>query len=180
MDKDELKTLHRAAVLILLTQIKSQWHVLFIRRADRDGDLHSGQVAFPGGKYEYQDHNLEMTAIRETQEEIGLHPDNIQIIGQLSSHHTVTKFKIYPFAGVIPWPVSLSPQLSEVARIFTIPLVWLQDSNNYSYKKHPLQKSRKSPIIFFDQYDGEILWGASARITLSFLEAINRGELAFR
>ncbi len=177
MSSNRIKLLHRAAVLILLTEIKSQWHVLFIRRADRDGDLHSGQVAFPGGKFEPDDHSLEMTAIREAQEEIGLHPNNIQIIGQLSSYHTITDFEIHPFAGVMPWPVNLSPQLSEVSRIFTIPLRWLQNSNNYSLNKHAQYKTRRAPIVYFKKYDGELLWGATARITLSFLDAINQGEL---
>lgn len=72
-----------AAVLIPLTRIQNSWHLLFIRRTQVQQDRHSGQVAFPGGRMDPQDHDIQHTAVREACEEVGLDPADIRILGQL-------------------------------------------------------------------------------------------------
>jgi 8-oxo-dGTP pyrophosphatase MutT (NUDIX family) len=167
--------LKSAAVLIPLLYTQQQWHVLFIRRAERLGDHHSGQVAFPGGKVETQDKSLQQTAIRETHEEIGINANDIEVLAQLSPYHTISNFKVHPFVGLIPWPTHLDPQTSEVAKIFTIPLRWLMDCNNYSLKESP--KANRFASVHYKHYEGELLWGATARMTLTLLQALDKGDI---
>ena len=177
------RPLSKAAVLINLLQRNNQWHVLFIKRAQREGDYHSGQVAFPGGKYEETDTSIRHTALREAHEEIGLHPSSVEVLGSLNTYITISNFQIHPFVSLVPWPTELIPQDSEVAKIFTIPLKWLADERNYSLKtphRHhpsvPLSNDRPK-AVYFELYEGELLWGATARMTLSLLQALDNRKI---
>src|SRR5210317_1520192 len=78
-----------AAVLITFCRINDAWHILYIRRANFDGDRHSGQVAFAGGKREAGDENLEFTALREAEEEVGVARQDVTVLGRLNHHHTI-------------------------------------------------------------------------------------------
>ncbi len=159
-----------AAVLLPLLWYDRQWHLLYIRRAQRDSDRHSGQVAFPGGKYEAEDHDLRSTALREAHEEVGIHPSDVRVLGQLDDHHSVSHFRITPVIGRIPWPYPLTLQSSEVERTFTLPLNWLADPNHHELRPWSVAGQReKIQIAYFNEYDGELLWGATARMTLSLL-----------
>ena len=172
-----LKGLAReAAVLIPFLRIEDAWHILYIRRAHFEGDRHSGQVAFAGGKRDSKDESLEFTALREAQEEVGLIPDDVTLLGRLNHHHTISEFQVTPYVGITRWPFSLTLDKVEVARAFTMPLSWLADESNYRIeeRQHPDSK-RRWPIIYYDYYDGELLWGATARMTLSLIEVLSAG-----
>lgn len=162
-----------AAVLIPLIWQESGWQVLFIRRTENDEDRHGGQVAFPGGRQDAQDRTPEETATREAHEEIGLRPADVRLLGRLNVLRTITNYLVTPVVGVVPWPYAFQPQPSEVSRIFTIPLAWLADPAHHEISRRSLP-SPHDPIrvIYFDRFDGEQLWGASARITLNFLSAL--------
>jgi len=169
-----------AAVLIPLVRHDGVWQVLFIRRAHNKRDRHSGQVAFPGGRLEESDATHEIAALRETREEIGVHPDNIQLLGRIAPYITVSHYSVTPIVGIVDWPTSLKLQTSEVARAFLIPLGWLQDRQNFSFRARSdmdLQSARRHPIIVFSEYDGETLWGATARMTLNFLKTVEDGDI---
>lgn len=162
-----------AAVLIPFIKKENSWHLLFIRRTVVSHDRHSGQVAFPGGRADISDRNAEDTAIREAHEEIGINPADIQILGRLRDMLTITNFRVTPVVGVLPWPYKFRPQENEVAQIFSIPLTWLSQPANRSVKMRGTQVLGKPiPVIHFHKFDGENLWGASARITLLLLEAL--------
>jgi 8-oxo-dGTP pyrophosphatase MutT (NUDIX family) len=162
-----------AAVLVPFIEKENSWHLLYIRRTVVSHDRHSGQVAFPGGRAEISDRNAEDTAIREANEEIGIDPANIQILGRLRDMLTITNYRVTPVVCVLPWPFEFCPQENEVARIFSIPLMWLADSTNRSVKMRGTQVlDEPVPVIYFHKFDGEVLWGASARITLLLLEAL--------
>jgi 8-oxo-dGTP pyrophosphatase MutT (NUDIX family) len=162
-----------AAVLIPFLEKDDGWHLLFIRRTVMPNDRHSGQVAFPGGRCDIADPNAETAALREAQEEIGVHPSKVRILGRVRDMLTITNYRVTPVVGVIPWPYEFIPQEEEVARIFTIPLRWLADPANHEIHSRGLQfLGREVPVIYFEKYDGELLWGASARITLLLLEAL--------
>lgn len=162
-----------AAVLLPLFRHQDAWHLLLIRRTHVDGDHHSGQVAFPGGRLNPDDASTEATALRETEEEIGLPPARVTILGELEDMVTISNYRVTPLVGVIPWPFPLAPAEEEVARIFSIPLAWLADSANREVRQREIPRQNGSlDVVFFSEYDGELLWGVSARITLHFLEAL--------
>ena len=164
-----------AAVLIPFCRIDEAWHILYIRRANFDGDRHSGQVAFAGGKREAGDKNLKSTALREAEEEVGVAPEDVKILGCLNHHHTISEFLVTPYVGEMQWPYPLSLDGTEVAHAFTMPLAWLADRSNYrtEQRRHP-DSQRPWPVVYYEHYDGELLWGATARMTLSLIEVLSR------
>lgn len=160
--------LRSAAVLIPLTYFQNEWHILFTRRTDKV-ESHKGQVSFPGGATDAGETTAEQTALRETYEEIGVHPDDVKIIGRLSRMVTISKYRVSPVAGVIPFPYVFKIENAEVARVFTIPLLWLANRNNY------WEFSIGNPnrgVIAYHPFDGELLWGATARMTVNFLKTL--------
>ncbi len=162
-----------AAVLIPLLRKAGAWHLLFIRRTRAPHDRHGGQVAFPGGRCDPGDPDAKAAALREAEEEIGLHPQDVRLLGLLRPMLTITNYRVTPVVGAMPWPYPLRPQPEEVSRIFTIPLTWLADPANRRVElRQPNPLTRPVPVIYFHPYDDEILWGASARMTLLLLEAL--------
>jgi len=161
-----------AAVLIPMFYDRNAWHVLFIRRTSSLAE-HGGQVAFPGGRSDPDDQSAIETALRETQEEIGLVPEDVVVLGQLHKLITITNYEVTPFIGIIPWPYSFRRAESEVARIFSIPLEWLVDPQNYEERQRLLPEPYAPiKVIYFKPYDQEILWGVSARIVLDFIDLL--------
>ena len=165
-----------AAVLVPFLRIENAWHILYIRRANYPGDRHSGQVAFAGGKRDDVDDDLLATALREAQEEVGIVADDVEVLGYINHHHTISEFQVRPYVGVMPWPYQLKLDDVEVARAFTMPLNWLAQASNYrtEERQHPDSK-RPWPVVYYDLYDGEMLWGATARMTLSLIDVL-KGE----
>lgn len=165
------KSLNKAAVLIPLLRHESSWHVLYIRRAEHEMDHHSGQVAFAGGRYEETDESLEQTALRETHEEIGVQPEHVTVVGKLGFHYSVSHYEITPVVGTFDWPYPLRLDYSEVARAFTIPLKWLADPANHRIE-HRNINGQSLPVVYFNEFDDELLWGATARMTLSLISCL--------
>ena len=157
-----------AAVLLPLTYYGDEWHVLFTRRTDRV-ESHKGQVSFPGGACDEGETTPEQTALREADEEIGMNPADVKVLGRLSRLITISSFRVSPIVGVIPWPYAFKVAGVEVARVFTIPLLWLANRNNYW--EFSLSESERS-LIAYHPYDGELLWGATARMTVNFLKTL--------
>ena len=146
-----------AAVLVPFLRIEDAWHILYIRRAHYAGDRHSGQVAFAGGKRDEVDNDLLATALREAEEEVGIVADDIDVLGYINHHHTISEFQVRPYVGVMPWPYALKLDEIEVARAFTMPLNWLAETSNYrtEERQHP-DSNRPWPVVYYDLYDGEI------------------------
>ena len=164
---DEL-TLKCAAVLVPLVWHDDEWHLLFTRRTDRV-ESHKGQVSFPGGACDEGETTPEQTALREADEEIGLHPTDIKVLGRLTNLITISYFRVTPVVGVVKWPIVFRVGEHEVARVFTIPLAWLADASNRWQFEIP---GRKRSVIAYHPYDGELLWGATARMTVDFLKVL--------
>ena len=163
-----------AAVLAPLVRVANAWHLVYIRRAYHEADYHSGQVAFAGGKKETGDLSLEDTARREAHEEIGLKPQHVNMLGQLGLHHSISRFRITPFVAHVPWPYPLKLDSREVARVFTIPLEWLAEPSNHRIEDYRTDAFGPIPVVEFRRFDGERLWGATARMTLSLLSLLQR------
>ena len=159
----------KAAVLVPLLEMEDGWHLLFIRRSSEVQD-HKGQVAFPGGAVEPQDENPIATALRESQEEVGLDPKTVRILGLMPARNTITHYHITPVVAVISWPFDIHMQASEVSRVFTIPLQWLAVPEHHSLRDVIRPNGAREPVYFFDEYDGELLWGITAAITLEFMD----------
>ena len=160
--------LRGAAVLVPLMYFDEEWHLLFTRRTDRV-ESHKGQVSFPGGASDEGETTPEQTALREAYEEIGLDPSHVTVLGRLSRMITITSYQVSPVVGVIPWPYAFKVAGFEVARVFTIPLLWLANRNNHweFFMRDP-----ERSLIAYHPYDGELLWGATARMTVNFLQTI--------
>jgi len=157
-----------AAVLIPLTWIENEWHLLYTRRTNRV-ETHKGQVSFPGGACDPGEETPEQTALREADEEVGIHPQDVRILGKLVPMITISSFEVTPVVGVIKWPYTFRMEIAEVARVFTMPLSWLADKSNRWEFKLP---GRPYGLIVYHPYDGEMLWGATAIMTDIFLKVL--------
>ena len=160
--------LRSASVLVPLLWADDRWSLLFTRRTETVNS-HKGQVSFPGGAADPEDASPEATALREAFEEIGLLAEDVRIFGRLLSRPTISSFLITPVVGRVRWPGDFHVSPQEVSRVFTIPLDWLADPDKREERPRTTPGGYYEKIIFYQPYDGEILWGITARITLDLL-----------
>lgn len=164
--------LRPAAVLVPLFWEDDHWSLLFTRRTETV-QSHKGQVSFPGGAADPGDSSPEATALRETFEEIGLQPHDVSIIGLLGVRPTISSYLVTPVVGCIHGPKVYMLSMHEVSRVFTIPLCWLADPANWEERQRTTPIGYFEKIIYYQPYDGEILWGATARITHDLLKTLD-------
>ncbi len=161
-----------AAVLMPLVRQENIWHLLFTHRTEKV-EHHKGQVSFPGGACEASEETPEATALREAREEIGLDPGRVRVLGRLNDLVTITRYRITPVVGVIPYPINFTLETDEVERVFLIPLEWLGRSENWDEQPRSVSgQLHLPPVIIYHSYDGEVVWGATARMTHHFLSAV--------
>ena len=148
----------------------AEYHVLYTLRPTTIG-THSGEVAFPGGRYQDDDASLLQTALREAEEEVGLKPDDVQILGPLDDLRTrSTNYLVTPYVGLIPPNYSYRPDPKEVAEIFSVPLAFLQDPHN-QHNEIWYHREEQIPIVSY-HYRGYTIWGATQRVTQNLLEVL--------
>jgi len=167
--------LKQAAILVPLFFDKGIWKLLFIRRSNI-GEFHRGEVAFPGGGKESVDQNMAETALRETREELGILPENIQILGEMKPLPTISKYFVTPIVGVLKTPMEIKPNSIEVARVFSIPLDWLMNDENWGLNTFEIDNRGKISTIVYNTFDEEKLWGFTAKVTQNLIEVINKKE----
>jgi 8-oxo-dGTP pyrophosphatase MutT (NUDIX family) len=157
-----------AAVLIPLFCQNGQYHILFTRRTN-DVSTHKGQISFPGGGYEPADGSLLATALRESTEEIGLMPDDAEILGELDeSITTISNYVISSFVALIPCPYDFHINRKETAELIEVPVSHLLDKR---YMQPQTEYKDGKPIDGYRyEYRGSIIWGATARIVKHFLD----------
>ena len=160
-----------AAVLIPLFEKHGAWHVLFTERT-HDVEDHKGQVAFPGGRADEGDESRVATALRETEEEIGLGREDVTVIGTLDELLTITQYRVTPVVGTFRWPYEFTTSPVEIAAIFDTPLDWLADPAHLEIQYYPPPAGGPPIPVYYFHYDGHTIWGVTARIVLSFLEVI--------
>jgi len=154
------ENLKAAAVLMPLFYERGQYHVLFAVRSD-EVNHHKGQVCFPGGTQEESDSSLLQTALRETEEELGLRAEGIEILGELDDSITLTSnYVISPFVALIRHPYTLRTRGEEVKETFSVPLSFLMD------------EASVRPDHYAYEYEGHIIWGATAQILRQFIDLL--------
>ena len=154
------QALRSAAVLVLLRSDDRELTLVLTKRSS-GLKHHPGQIAFPGGKMEFAESAVD-TALREAKEEIGVDRENVEILGELGSHETVTGFSVTPIVGVLSGPFEPVPELGEVEEIFEVPLRSVIDSSRFSIQGRIWQGSERK--YFTIPYGPHYIWGATARI----------------
>ena len=157
--KPLLSNLREAAVLVPILQRPEGLSVLLTRRADTLRN-HRGQVSFPGGRRDPEDLTLAACALRESQEEVGLPPENVEIIGYLDDYPTTTRYRVTPVVGLVRPPENFVFDAVEVAEIFEVPLAVLLDRSSYESKL--LSKDGLNVPFFEINHGGHRIWGATA------------------
>jgi 8-oxo-dGTP pyrophosphatase MutT (NUDIX family) len=132
---------------------------------------HPGQIAFPGGKQDEGDTDITATALREAHEEIGLDPENVDVLGTLMSHETVTSFQMTPVLGRVKADFTPSPEAGEVDEVFDVPLAHVLNAANFSVQGRRWRGSlRRYYTVPFGPY---YIWGATARILRALSDAVD-------
>lgn len=157
-----------AAVLIPLCRVEGEWHVLFTLRSAQV-EHHKGQISFPGGKRD-GDEELTETALRESEEEVGIKPDTVRIVGALDDIVTITNYRVTPFVGVFPYPWDVRLSLFEIDELLLIPLKEL--ANPASFVEKTITVDGENIQIVGYLWQKHLIWGATARIFNQFLEVI--------
>jgi 8-oxo-dGTP pyrophosphatase MutT (NUDIX family) len=146
-------------VLVPLVERDAELTVLLTQRT-ADLPSHAGQVAFPGGRAEHDDTDAVDTALRETEEEIGLHRRHIEILGTLPLYYTGTGYAVTPVAGFVAPPFTLKADPFEVAEIFEVPLRFLMDGAHHEVRSAATPAGKRS--FYTMPYEGHFIWGATA------------------
>ena len=167
----------KAGVLILVYQKDQQLYIAFIQRTVYNGP-HSGQISFPGGKSENSDQDIIQTALRECQEEIGINPKKVNVLGQLTPLHIpVSNFLVFPVIGHYEGIPSFVADSNEVEKILEIKLLDLLNPKNRTSKEFKYgDLSFEAPIY---NPSNITIWGATAMILSEFLEILEKNNLKF-
>lgn len=167
----QARPLRPAAVLLALQPGRAGPEVLLTRRSSRLRH-HPGQIALPGGKPEPGDADLEATALREAQEEIGLDPVSAVVLGRLNTHETVTGFTITPVVARLHAPLRAMPEAGEVDEVFAVPLSHLANPAHYRLESRRwLGQARRYYAVPWGPY---YIWGATARILRGLAERMSQ------
>ncbi|HEY1435061.1 MAG TPA: CoA pyrophosphatase [Thermoanaerobaculia bacterium] len=164
---EPLEGQRRAAVLVPLFVREGALRVLFTRRTETV-EHHRGQISFPGGVEEEADETAFATAVRETEEELGIPAETVRLIAPLTALTTVTDFYVEPFVGAIPFPHELKPAEAEIAEVIEAPLAAFLDPKALETKVLP---ERDEPTLFY-HYGEHVIWGATARMLKELLDAL--------
>ena len=168
-----------SAVLCLFFPAGDTLKLVLIKRKE-DKRAHSGQVSFPGGRYEPSDINYQTTALRETFEEVGIPPEKVDVIGSLTSLYIpVSNFNVFPFVGFVQEKPDYFLNNHEVAYVMEVPLqnIFHPDRKTIAEVTSPIRPEVAMNVNAYKLEDGTVIWGATAMI-LSELEVILR-ELGF-
>jgi len=165
-----------AAVLVPLYEVADETGLVLIKRPETMSS-HRGEIAFPGGKFDPGvDADLRATALREAHEEVGLAPDDVEIVARLDGIGTVaTRFTITPFVGLLEGPPVLTPSPTEVVRTLEVRLSELLDPAVYREECWSTEAAVDFDVHFYDLED-ETVWGATARILTGFLAHLVAGR----
>ena len=158
-----------AAVLVPIVTHASGLTVLFTQRTAHL-KAHSGQVSFPGGRTEPGDASPEETALRESEEEIGLARAHVEVLARLPEYFTRTGFRVTPVVGLIHPPLELVPDPREVESVFEVPLGFLLDTRNH--QRHTREFQGATVGYYAMPYGDRNIWGATAGMVVNLCRAL--------
>ena len=159
-----------AGVMLLLYPKSGEYHLLLNRRSEHVED-HKGEISFPGGRMDEGDGSLLETALRETHEEMGVLPSDVDVLGELDEVTTVSKYRVSPFVGAIPEGYGFRPSEMEVAEVIEAPLRELARSGA---ARDEVRIVRGEPVHHaYYVFRGHVIWGATGRILQHFLEMLD-------
>ena len=166
-----------AGVLALFFPKKDNWHLVLIERVRNHNDRHSGQISFPGGRYEPADGSLVNTALREAEEEIGIDAGKVKVLGQLTELYIpVSNFQVNPFVGYVDYRPAFRPEESEVAAVLEVPLTLLTQPE--TVQRINLQVTENIILQEVPHYNvfGKVVWGATAMMLSELLTILREVE----
>ena len=171
--RDLAVPLPEAAVLIALTDNTLNPEIILTRRSTRL-NTHSGEVAFPGGKRDPEVRDLQMTALRETHEEIGVPGDSVDVLGRTGQVISRFGIKVTPFVGLVPESIKLHANLDELDRVFRVPLAFFLEAERL--RTDELRYKQQSFFVPAWQYGDYQIWGLTAIMLVEFLNVgLNAG-----
>ncbi len=167
----ECVTRIRASVLVPLLEKEHVLHVLLTKRTEWV-KAHPGEISFPGGMYEKADVETTRTALRESQEEIGVSPEEVEVIGRLDDMTTLTGFVITPYVGILPYPYPFTINKKEVAYLIYLPFEHLVKS---VLVQEQIEYRGQRETIDCIYYEGERIWGATCRMLIKLKRIVCDG-----
>ncbi|MBY8990516.1 MAG: CoA pyrophosphatase [Candidatus Lokiarchaeota archaeon] len=175
----------KAAVLFsIIPHVNKPYELILIHRSNM-GTRHRGEISFPGGKFEPgEDKTLKDTALRETEEEIGVSRNHIRIIGCLNDFPTISKFIVTPFLGLINKNQELIREEREVQKILKVPIDFFINKINFSEQEFSVADD-KFPVFYYNYFNEEneqtyTIWGATAFLITHFLELVYNVQIGSR
>jgi len=161
--------LRPAAVLVPLVDRADGLTVLLTERTAHL-HAHAGQISFPGGAFEPGDADAVAAALRETEEEVGLAPEQVEVVGRLDTYVTRTGFEVTPVVGLVRPPVLLRPDPFEVADVFEVPLDFILDPARPA--RHSLEFLGRPRFFYAFPYENRYIWGATAGMLYNLQEVL--------
>jgi 8-oxo-dGTP pyrophosphatase MutT (NUDIX family) len=163
-----------AAVLLPLFLKDGEIHILFTKRTSHLTH-HSGEISFPGGVSDPGDQDSAATALRETWEEIGILPKDVEVLGELDDCHSLHNYRVTPVVGIFPGDYQLTVNHAEIERIIEVPLSHLGKPGVYRTEDWQWQGTRRA--MYFYMHGEDEIWGLTARILKQFLDVLSGTEI---
>lgn len=158
-----------AAVLIPIFFKNNQAHILFTKRTDKVA-THKGQISFPGGSKDDTDSDLLYTALRETEEEVGIKQNTVEVLGKTDIFLTNTSFLVTPYVGIFPYPYNYEISANEIDRLIEVPLIQLLDEKIFRIQK--ITRNGYNWRVHYYNYNGDVIWGVTGFLLSNFLSII--------
>jgi 8-oxo-dGTP pyrophosphatase MutT (NUDIX family) len=163
--------LRQASVLILLVERSEGLTIIFTQRTAHLA-AHAGQISFPGGGMEPSDEDALACALRETEEEIGLARERVEVAGRLDTYVTRTGFEITPIVGFVRPPFILAPDPFEVAEVFEVPLTFFLKPGSAKKESRQFQGAQRFFYVF--PFEHRYIWGATAGILVNLVDVLRK------
>ncbi len=161
-----------AAVMVLLYPKDGEYCVLLNKRSEQV-EHHKGEISFPGGARDPEDRDFLATALREVEEEMGIHPAHVSLLGQMDDVVTRSRFGVRVFAGAIPYPYPFRPSAGEIAEVLEVPISLLCSPASLRHETRWADGQGVTACSY--AYNHHLVFGATAKILQQFLELLEEG-----